>query len=322
MDESLLKTSRNIAKLFPVAKDPHASVSSVMNFLNCRRSAYYHSYRRIVIKKARLSLEMGTIWHAALATWYSTKSTTRAKTEIRNVIKELVKDGFSSFNTPHEIEVATATQMGMLLGYTKAHKEDLKNWDWLDVEMEFEIPNIFGLGILFHGFIDGVIYIDKGPMKGLWIVEHKSTRDLNFFTLETVKDSFQALCYIWAYYTLTGDKPKGIIWNAVRKPSKRLKKNQTTEDFCQELKEDYVARPDFYFFREQPFIPLSTIMNWEEQFKRIMADVAICFNSPQNLSLWYKNTSMCRQYGGCEFAPLCQRGEKRSTLALYRSIDK
>ncbi len=302
-------------------RPPSMSPSTIDTFLSCRRKAWYHKIRRITLKTPKLALELGSLWHKILDSWYTWGKKEAALKVIRIEIRKNIREGFSAFSSPTSASIATATLKGMFLGYLERYgKKDLKIWKWRKGEHEFTIDKFLGTSLTFQGIIDGVIEIKKGKTKGLWVIEHKTTKDLSYTTVDSIKVSNQTLGYIYAVQKLLGVKPKGIIWNAIRKPSKRLKKNQTINEYCTELEEDYIARPDFYFFRQQLFINKSAIATWLEEKEQVALDMGFCYDNPEEKKIWYKNTDICGMYGGCEFAPLCFRGEKRSTLLLYHPI--
>jgi len=303
---------------------PHISVSSIGNFLCCRRKCYWHLIRRLTLKYGRLSLEMGGIWDAAMNVYYHKKDLQFALTAANKEMQKLVTVGGSAIESTTGVEIVAATIKGMLHGYhEKYHAKDFKTWKIIKMQHEFCIKDLFGSGVDFTGFIDGIIEIKSGPLKGIWILENKTTKDLAYYSVETVKANNQTRGYIWAARKDLGIKARGIIWNAIRKPSKRLKQGQTTEQYSKELVEDYKARPDFYFFREQLIINSDAIKQWEDEMTCLMRDYHSCLvNGPKNVSVWYRNTQLCDMYGGCEFTALCNRGEKRTTLALYKEIVK
>lgn len=302
-------------------KKDHTSPSSLGMFLCCRRKGFYHSVRRLTLKSPRLSLEIGKIWHTCMETFYTAGKVTKAQKAITTAINKSVSDGFSAMSSPASIAMNRAMLLGMFAGYVdKYKKKDLREWKFLEREHHFTLPNIFGSGIDFTGIIDGVVEIKTGKNKGIWVLEHKTTKDLSYYTVESIKKSIQTLGYIYAVRKLFDIKPKGIIWNAVRKPSKRLKKNQTVEEYCTEIREDYIARPAFYFLREQLRINKSAIDEWIAEATHQLADLELCYDNKDTKEIWYKNTNLCDMYGGCEFTPLCFRGEKRSTLMLFRNI--
>ncbi len=305
------------------AQLPHTSPSGIDAFTSCRRNAFYHYIAQIILKSGKLSLTLGTIWHEILAAFYNSG---KKKTGIRAISKEVHKSvatGFSPFRTPTDIAVNMAMMKGMFLGY-HAHfgKTDYKNWEIVGVEVPFLKRNWMGTGIDLVGIIDLIIRIKTGLSKGLWVVEHKSTTNLKYHTAEVVRHKVQTMAYVHAGRKILGHKIRGIIWNAIAKPGKRLKRNQTVEEYCQELKEDYPARPDFYFLRHQFLITKKKVDEWETDMLMILNDLALCHEYPSDRAHWYKNRAQCDMYGGCDFAPLCYRGEKRSTIRLYKRIKR
>ncbi len=301
--------------------DPHASPTGMGSFISCRRKAWYHRIRKLTMKSPKTAQEVGGLWHKMLEAWYTWQKVSIVTKTLNLEMKSNIEEGFSSFEQPTNRAIAKATLKGMFKGYQKVYgRRDLKIWKFRKAEHEFRINNFLGSGLAFVGIVDGLIEKRKRGSKGIYVLENKTTKDLSYTTVDSIKSSHQTLSYIYCMYLILGVKPKGIIWNAIRKPSKRLKKNQTVDDYCKELEEDYPARPDFYFFRQELIIPWKRIELWLEEVKHILNDMQICYAKPNDKALWYKNTELCGMYGGCEFAPLCFRGEKRSTLALYRPI--
>jgi hypothetical protein len=302
---------------------PHISPSGINAFCGCRRNAWFHYIVSIMLKSGKASLEQGNIWHKGLEGLYTKKTRKAGVLAISRAIKKSVASGFSAFKTPTDIAIQHATLKGMFKGYYKAFgKKDLRKWEIVGVEVPYCERNWLGSGIDFVGIIDLIIYIKSGPSKGFWVVEHKSTTNLKYHTAEVVKHKVQTMAYVYAGRKFLGHKIRGIIWNATAKPGKRLKKNQTVQEYCKELEEDYPARPDFYFARHQMLIPKKRIEEWEEDMFMIMHDVALCHEYPGDKTLWYKSREQCDSYGGCDFAPLCYRGIKRSTTMLYRKIER
>lgn len=305
------------------AKPPHTSASSITSFLSCRRQSYYHSVMEIQSKRPNLATTIGTIWHAIMQTWYTSLNKNLALKEIMKGIKGDIATGFTPFVTPTDISFNSAMLTGMFEGYhTQYALADKKAWKLVAAEEEFEIPNFLDTAVDLVGIIDGVVEISSGINKGLWVLEHKTTKDLSYTTIDTIKNGMQTMVYMYGVNKVYGIKPKGIIWNAVRKPTKRLKINQTITEYCDEIKEEYTTRPDFYYMRQQLHINQSSIQAWLEEMKLIMADIDACYTAPIQQCNWYKNTGQCGMYGGCEFSPLCYHGEKRSTLALFMKVLK
>ncbi len=304
---------QSVKRVIEVA--PHISPSSAAKFLSCRRSAYLHLVRQLEPKKDNFNFITGTIWHAALDAWYTWQNKTAVMKAIRKTYKEEIKKVFSSVHNETFEKVFQATMIGMAKGYmTHYNKKDLKTWRWIKAEHAFSIKNIFGSSISFDGRIDG-IFENKD---GIWILENKTTKDLIWFSHDQCKMSLQTMGYMYAVTKTLGIKPKGVLWNIVRKPTRRLKNGQTVEEYCEEIKDDYLARPDFFFIRYQPIVTSQRILEWEKEFEQIVADLEVCYANTDNLDIWYKNPTTCGQYGGCEYFPLCSNGIKRSTLMLYK----
>jgi len=318
-----LKRSRakRINAIAPIREGPpHFSPSSMNNFLTCRRLCYWYLVRRLVKKGEKEALEIGLNWGNVMDELYSWEAIEPAVKALKKHYKKMKKKRFMADNTIEDLKVQEAMLTGMMKGYYEVHKEkDFKKWKFIRNELPFDIEDFMNTGLNFTGRLDGVIKINTKSDKGIWILEHKTTKDLRYHSIEGVRMSNQALGYMAAATHLLGEKPRGIIWNVVRKPSIRQKKNQSLKEYCEELVDDYQARPDFYFLRHYVNIKQSHIDQWAEEMTQAALDLHFCLENPTLLQLWYKNTNACANYGGCDYFPLCARGEKRSTLTFYET---
>jgi len=208
----------------------------------------------------------------------------------------------------------------MLNGYYELYgKEDFKTWQVLRSEPMFDLPDFMNSGFNFLGRMDLTIRIKSGKHKGVWCLENKSRGRIDNYRLEHVKIDPQLLGYLSASRQMLGELPRGVIWNVVRKPSIRQKKNQTLQQYRNELKQDYIDRPSFYYYRDFLPVPPKAVDNWESEVTNTLLDFELACEHPEDPDIWYKNPSMCYAFDRCPYLPLCTRGENARTLALFRA---
>ena len=100
------------------------------------------------------------------------------------------------------------------------------------------------------GKIDGLGVLHDGRLA---LVEHKTTSsdvspDSNYWI--RLRANPQVMQYILAARALGWDVSV-VLYDVTRKPSIRVKQNETPEAFAQRLAEDTQARPEFYFARRE-----------------------------------------------------------------------
>ena len=131
-----------------------------------------------------------------------------------------------------------------------------------------------------------------------YLVEHKTT-SLNLDEYEyNLQWDEQMLVYMW----LTG---MNHIWYTIcRKPTIRLKKNETDEEFFNRMVE-------WYDEDTEDKIRVVQIERTQEEINKCMDGLVTTMNDICNLegnseSAWYKNTCYCNYWGRrCDYASIC-----------------
>jgi len=135
------------------------------------------------------------------------------------------------------------------------HNQHYKEFDEkLEIEsIEYEI-NYEYRGFRLRGMIDLAGYGSNRP--GLWIMDHKSTGDINDKILEGWNFRFQFLFYAWLWTRVSGQRPTGIFVNMLKKPLERrsVKKQESLGEFIRRIDNNIQIDPQSYFRRE--WIPL------------------------------------------------------------------
>jgi len=304
----------------PVYKEPdHFSVSSIGTFLDCRRLCWYTRIRQLVQKMQPEYYYIGRVWHSVLETLYNWKDFDAARRQIARAFKLESNSPWFTAAQNESMLTDKAKITGMLKGYEKQYgEEDFKLWKVVRSEITFKLPDFLNSGFDFTGRMDGAIQIDTGRHKGLWCLENKSASSIEPYQYDRAKIDTQLLGYICAATHILGQKPRGVIWNVVRKPSIRQKQHQTIEDYRRELIADYQDRPGFYFYRD--FLPVSVtaMQQWEAEISNILLDFELACENLEDKSFWYKNPNQCTRFGRCPYLSLCTRGETRKTLMYFR----
>jgi hypothetical protein len=144
-----------------------------------------------------------------------------------------------------------------------------------------------------HGRADGVI--DHGDF--LELIEDKLVGALTAQMVKRVRLDRQVSLESYALWRITGKPVRKIRYRHTRKPSIKQRQNESVDDFCQRVLEDYEARPDFYLHEETTYRDADDLLlieqelwSWAKQRREAMRD-----------SIWPRNVASCDDYGGCAY---------------------
>ncbi|MBO5245116.1 MAG: PD-(D/E)XK nuclease family protein [Selenomonadales bacterium] len=200
----------------------------------------------------------------------------------------------------NELEIQRATVRAMLTGYFnrfgKWGEETIR-------ELSFDIPirnpktRAVSRSFRLQGKIDAITVIDGKP----WLVEYKTASQINKGYFDRVSLDEQITLYMYAYRETFGVKPEGVIYRVLKKPTIRQTKKESLEQFCNRLEQDYVDRPDFYFFEQKYYRSENDLKQFE---KELWAFTQQYLYEKRN-DINCKNASRCLDFGQCEYMPIC-----------------
>lgn len=200
----------------------------------------------------------------------------------------------------NELEVQRATVRAMLTGYFarfgKWGEETIR-------ELSFDIPirnpktGAVSRSFRLQGKIDAITVIDGKT----WLVEYKTASQINKGYFDRVSLDEQITLYMYAYREKFGVKPEGVIYRVLKKPTIRQTKKESLEQFCNRLEQDYVDRPDFYFFEQKYYRSENDLKQFE---KELWAFTQQYLYEKRN-DINCKNASRCLDFGQCEYMPIC-----------------
>ena len=206
------------------------------------------------------------------------------------------------------LELYIAMAHALFEEYCNFWQKKDESYEWIGVESQFEkCTDRYQHTFKMRGMRDG-IFRRKGK---LWILETKTAGRIDEETLnQTLNFDFQSLFYVTASELEFREPVAGILYNVVRKPQLRQKKEEPFRDYAERMKIDVAERPEFYFKRfEVPYTKKRKRLFREELMMKF-----------HEMDLWrkgelptYKNQTACVGKWGCEFIQACASG----TMAGY-----
>ena len=195
----------------------------------------------------------------------------------------------------------------LILGYDHRYLDRYRQTEIIAVEPEFKFllmnPSTSGQSKSFDvaGKIDAIIR-EGGQVK---VVEHKTSGE----SIEPDASYWDCLAMdtqISAYFlgaSSLGHEPEAVVYDVIRKPAIRVKKDESIEQFGDRLAADVIDRPEFYYAtRETARLDSDILEYMEDVWAQSQQILYFC-----NRKIWPRNPSACTTFGICEYFPLCTR---------------
>lgn len=276
--------------------------SAISDFKTCRRKFYYRWILGWVPRVDGAQLVLGRAVHAGLEHWYQGKP--EPLSAVQGVFDELdtstwPADAILKRNT--NLAIARA----MVNGYMAHHTTDA-GWTTIAAEHKFVLPE---LGV--EGTVDLII---RDNDQRYWVVEHKtvsSAVDMEDYYASAAL-SWQIHGYMLGAKELLGKMPYGVIYNVLRKPGIKQKLTETPEQYRERVWDDYLARPDFYFGRQEIIIGDKAMRIYEQEVGMCVGAIATVMIRLEDGSAdqhnFYSTDSACiTKWGRCEYLSVCSR---------------
>ena len=206
---------------------------------------------------------------------------------------------------------------GIAQAYPKQYDSDLHNYKTFLPERKFEL-NL--KDFLYTGEIDMLVQDIAGDW---WVFETKtaSAMALGADFIDRVKIDWQVTGYLVAAKSIIGVRPRGVLYNIIKKPGIRLKKGETKQAFTRRVFEEYTlhAQEKNYFQRHEFRLAPEQIDEWKKQILQIGKEIA---DRHQNKdSVWLQSTNACiGKYGSCVYLSACI--DRKFNPMLYETTTK
>ena len=190
------------------------------------------------------------------------------------------------------------------LDYWKGDFSGEKKKNWVALEKQFAMPTH---GSNFIGKRDGEYKDQSG---NLWLFETKTKSRWNELYLGMIiARDIQVNSYMLAQKHDYNEMPVGVLYNVVRRPQLRQKKDENREQFGNRIREDVQARKEFYFTRLEVPILADQVVDFEGRFNQELSDFVEW--SKRDPKLDRQCNGACESvYGPCDFLKYCHSGKK------------
>lgn len=234
---------------------------------------------------------------------------------------DAVEEEFATFmpsdqDEADQKEITWAILQGMA-SIAPDEPEVMREFEW---DNELPNPDTSGKSLSFRmgGKADGLKKLDVNITGNDYALIEEKTRGsaIRESDIQKLSVDFQVQNAIVNIEACTDYKIREVWYRYFRKPSIRQKQNETLDQYCERVVEDYRERPDFYYHEERLIFPRPQL----EAFKRNLWQLSKSILWTKNHDLWYRNPSHCSDWGGCVYLPIC-RGEDVTGLYKEREVN-
>jgi hypothetical protein len=154
-----------------------------------------------------------------------------------------------------------------------------------------------------EGTADGLTLPQNGAVGGPFeLQENKLVGQISPQKVQRLPLDRQVAIYRYGIWRATGRKVESVRYRWTRKPQIRVRKDETNEEFCERIRNDYEERPDFYLHEEEPqFATTDDLLRIEAE----LWTLAEMVRHSERQKLYVRNTASCSDYGGCPYIPVC-----------------
>jgi|694.fasta_scaffold05336_24 hypothetical protein len=271
------------------------SFSSLSKFVTCRERFRIYYVEGLKPEGISGSIEFGNMFHFLLEE-YSKK---RSMQELEAMHFAKVRNEMGS-----NAQLTTAVEVWVVF------EEYVAFWKTLDKKVRYvsqeenfretvRLPS--GRTLDIKGRFDEIF---RKSDNGLWLQENKTKSRIEDNVLTHILPyDLQTMMYCYAIQLKYKETPKGVLYNVIRQPGLKEKKNETLVDYGLRLRQDIQSRKDFYFiryeiditkqviedFKKKTLIPLlESVCLWWESIQHNPFDPWVLPDGSVNLNHWQR----------------------------------
>lgn len=295
----------------------HISISSMSDFMTCRRLYYWKRIKKYDRAMFSVPFLVGRIVHDGIRALISTKNVSQAvdvveKSYVREV-ESIKKIHILSQEQKEDIEEQRYVTKAMVESYAARYSKLIKDAEHVQSEVEGHIQ--LSDSVVFVFKVDNLIMV-----RGKKILhELKTSKYITPDYVKHIQTDRQTASYFYAYNTVyPKSKIDEIMYDIIRKPSIRQKKNESYAAYLSRLKEWYRNPEDMSIFHIERYTkPVVDEYNTLNTIDKVSKEISKC----KSIDDYYQNTEYCHSYYGnrCPYYELCHEGgESPANLKLYQ----
>ena len=201
-------------------------------------------------------------------------------------------------------EISLQRRLIDLIVLNSRNQPKVKDMHMAHSQIEFRLP--LECGVLFCGTEDG-----EGTYRNKeCLFENKTASKVNSSYIDSRRFTKQVNGYAYACRKQKRSSVPECRYSIFCKTQKYVKKNQTVDEFIEEIHQDIANRPEKYYIWHSFSLGRSTVSSVgadiERQAHILKLLYADCGGKLLDPALWPKQENKCYDYAGCEYLQLCK----------------
>lgn len=268
--------AKAVKKLFRDLEKDGVTYSFLNEFMLCREQArlsYVEGYTRDGIVEA---LDYGTLFHKGMEVIAKKGATVKAAVmAIKREGDDIIRDRRLK---QHEAAIVQelSTKARIVFPWYHEYWRQKKGHEFRSkfvareesFRLEHEIPFYDGDGastprvVVIRGRFDAIFRLNGR----LWLMENKTKSQIDEEGLQaSLSQDLQTMLYCHTIKLKFGEAPVGVLYNVIRRPQLRQKKDETQSEFFRRIEDDVQTDPDRYFMRWEVSLADGDIEKWVER---------------------------------------------------------
>jgi hypothetical protein len=298
----------------------HMSVSSVQDWMTCKRLYYYKRIKKYEKTSYNLPFIVGRVVHEGLAAVLAKKPNAIEVMEwaYRKERREAIQTFGLNPEQIEELDMQEFMTKGMLLAYRTKYAKMIEDMRLLGSEVEGALD--LGNDVTFVIKLDNIVVIRKKKV----LHELKTTKQITPDYVKRIQTDLQTAVYYHFHNIIFEDsKIEEVMYDVIRKPSIHRKKSskskpaESKEAFLERLQEWYKKPDDMSVFHIERF---KTPGITEEAVINTVVKVSEEMLRSKTKEDYYQDFDKCSAYygGQCSYYDICHNGgESKENMVLY-----
>jgi hypothetical protein len=271
-------------------------------FLQCRRKFDLYVNKRIVPAITKDYLEIGGLFDDAISEYFKGHDLPYCLAIVDILVDEKIIKAVSQ-DYVELLENIRIIVQGMLTGYIEKFKPYI-----IKPHYHINVPIIPGYRLSCE--LDGLLTREKE----LWIVENKTTAQIDTGYIKKLNTDFQMNCYFYGLKNWKYKQVSGVLYRVSKKPTIRQRQKETSEQFRKRLMLEYIDNVKDYFYEEEIYKDHSQDKMFEKDIIEIFKDIEQC----KKQNRYYASGEGCSNFGGCQYLLYCNNPNSDTLETFYK----
>lgn len=290
--------------------------------MNCDRFYFWRWVYNIIPKAINTNFWWGTVVHKGCEMIPTGATIAKVLKTMEEVSKKELKSFSPTMRGASEVDLQFEMLRIIMKVFYKKYRKEFKGLKIQATELRFK-KKLKQSPILFCGTIDGYCFTGDKYI----LLEYKTSSQIQEQYFKRLKMDKQLNGYAIGLKTITGKYPAKCIYFTFRKPSIRVRQNESETQYLKRLEEDLIERAPWYYIRYDHTFGRQSIRAVEQDIEGATFDLCSKYDYLSTKELlrpcnWPRNDRACFNWGICQYFVLCTKLEKyKLYLPLFKMRD-